>query len=328
MCVSAMNVWILYGEDIESSVDLAFEVRRMIAEGQKMGIRVDVIKPQHFDLLITEEKRNSILVNGEHRALPDFVFPYLAENDRNFFSFAVVRQLRQLGVPVFNNETTIEMVGDKLHTHQVLAREGLPTPTTLLAKFPVDLELVQDTIGFPVVVKTRLGSNGTGVFLIEHPQAFSDLMKLIEETNPHIQLIFQKFISFSKGRDLRLFVVDGHVVAAMERRAKEGDFKANYSAGGSVHLFTPDKEAEELALRTSEILNIDVSGVDLLFSEQGYTICEANTFPGFKGLESATGENIPRFIFEAMQRRLGVGGKKISGSDTVEGMDIPAQVVG
>ena len=130
-----MNVWILYGEDTESSVDLAYEVRRMLAEGQKMDINVEVFRPQQFDLLITEEKRDSILVNGQHRQLPDVVFPYLAENDRNFFSFAVIRQLRQQGVPVLNNEQTIEKVGDKLHTHQILAREGLPTPTTLLAKF-------------------------------------------------------------------------------------------------------------------------------------------------------------------------------------------------
>lgn len=319
-----MDVWILYGEDTDSSVDLAYEVRRMLAEGPKMGINVEVIKPQHFDLLITEETTDSILINGQHKKLPDFVFPYLAENDRNFFSFAVIRQLRQLGVPVFNPEPVIEKVGDKLHTHQILARAGLPTPTTLLAKFPVDLQLVDEAVGFPVVVKTRLGSNGSGVFLIEHQNAFSDLMNLIEETNPNIQLIFQKFISFSKGRDLRLFVVDGQVVAAMERRAKEGDFKANYSSGGSVQLFEPDEEAIDLALRTSEILDMDISGVDLLFSEEGYTICEANTFPGFKGLEQATGENIPRTIFEAMQRRLGISSKRNVSTGEI---DIPVQVI-
>lgn len=301
-----MEVWILYGQDIESAIDLAFEVRRFIAEGQKMGIKVEILRPEQFDLLITEESRDSILIDGQPRALPDFVFPYLGEEDRNFFSFAIIRQLDQLGVPIFNRAHVIEMVGDKLHTHQILAQNGLPTPDTLLAKFPVNLKLVEEKIGFPVVVKTRLGSNGTGVFLIEHPNAFSDQMELIRATNPKIQLIFQKFVSFSKGRDLRLFVVDGEVIASMERRAKEGDFKANYSAGGSVALFVPDDEARELAIRTAEVLDIQVAGVDLLFSESGgYTICEANTFPGFKGLEQATGENIPMHIFQAMQRHLG-----------------------
>ena len=320
-----MEVWILYGEDIESSQDLAYEVRRFIAEGQKMDIKVEVLQPDQFDLLVTEHNRDSILVDGQHRPLPDFVFPYLAEGDRNFFSFAIIRQLRQLGVPVFNSEDTIEMVGDKLHTHQILAQAEIPTQTTLLGKFPVNLDLVQETIGFPVVVKTRLGSNGSGVFLIEHPNAFSDLMRLIEETNPNIQLIFQQFVAASRGRDLRLFVVKGQVIAAMERRAKEGDFKANYSTGGSVHAFEPDEEAVKLAIKTTEVLDIDVAGVDLLFTENGYTICEANTFPGFKGLEAATGENIPHHIFQAMQHHLGTSGqrKDVGSSDNT---DIPLQV--
>ena len=90
----------------------------------------------------------------------------------------------------------------------------------------------------------------------------------------------------------------------MERRAKSGDFKANYSQGGSVAEFIPDEEAKNLAIRTAEILNIQIAGIDLLFAEDGYTICEANTFPGFKGIESCCDVNVPRKIFEAMQRRL------------------------
>lgn len=317
-----MEVWVIYGEDVESAVDLAYEVRRMMSEAGKMDIPLKVVKPEQFDILATEENRDSILLNGEHVPLPDFVFPYLSENDRNFFSFAIIRQLQQLGVPVFNTAKTIETVGDKLHTHQILAQSKIPTPITLLAKFPVNIELVEESIGFPLVVKTRLGSNGSGVFLIEHAAAFKDLMNLVEETNPNIQLIFQKFVAASKGRDLRLFVVEGEVIAAMERRAQEGEFKANYSTGGSVLAFEPDAEAVDLAVRTADILNIQVAGVDLLFTEDGYTICEANTFPGFKGLEQATGSNIPKFIFEAMQRKLSSENRT---TKTLEVSDIPPQ---
>lgn len=299
-----MEIWILYGEDIESTTDLAFEVRRFLAEGAELGIDVKVYRPEQFDILVTEEARDSILIDGNPVPLPDFCFPYLHHNDRNYFSLSIIRQLERLGVNVFNNAATIEMVADKLHTHQVLAENGLPTPTTMLAKFPVDIELIERTIGFPVVVKTILGSNGTGVFLIENTGAFNDLMELIGETNPNIQMIFQKFVSVSKGRDLRLFVVDGEVIASMERRAKNGGFKANYSAGGAVNSFEPDDVAKELAVKTADILDIQVAGIDLLFTDEGYTICEANTFPGFKGLESACDVNVPMKIFDAMRRHL------------------------
>ena len=205
-----------------------------------------------------------------------------------------------------NGAATIETVRDKLHTHQILSESGIDTPDTMLAKFPVNIDLIEREIGFPVVVKTLNGALGIGVFLLESQSAFRDLMELVGETNTNLQLIFQKFVSVSKGRDLRLLVVDGKVEAAMERRAKDGGFKANYSSGASVHEFEPDQEAIDIALRTAEAMNLQIGGIDLLFKENGgYTICEANTFPGFKGLEQASGKNIPEIIFNAMRKTLG-----------------------
>jgi gamma-F420-2:alpha-L-glutamate ligase len=300
-----MEVWILYGDDIESNADLAHEARRFLKEGEKTGIDVKVIKPSDFDLLVTQDARDSILIKGQAVPLPDFVFPYFNHHDQGYFALAIVRQLERLGVHVFNGADVIETVRDKLHTHQILAETGIHTPDTMLAKFPVDMQLVEDNIGFPVVVKTLNGALGIGVFLVETQSAFADLMELVGETNPNLQLIFQKFVSVSKGRDLRLFVVDGQVMAAMERRAKDGGFKANYSTGGSVHFFEPDQEAVDMALKTAEVLKIDIGGIDLLFKEDGgYTICEANTFPGFKGLEKASGVNVAGKILEVMQEQL------------------------
>ncbi len=300
-----MEVWILYGDDVESTADLAHEVRRFRSEAEAMGITLKVYKPEQFDLLVTIETRDSILIDGNPVPLPDVVYPYFNHNDHSYFSLAIARQLERMGVLIYNNAECIEMVRDKLHTHQVLAESGLPTPDTMLAKFPVDIDLIESTIGFPVVVKTLNGALGIGVFLIENQKAFKELMDLIGQTNPNLQLIFQKFVAASKGRDLRLFTVDGEVIASMERRAKEGDFKANYSSGGSVHFFEADEEAIELAKRTVAALNIQIGGIDLLFLEGGgYTICEANTFPGFKGLEKASGVNVAGKILEAMQRRL------------------------
>lgn len=300
-----MEVWILYGDDIESTADLAHEVRRFLAEGEAMGITVKVYKPEQFDLLVTVDARDSVLIDGSPVPLPDAVYPYFNHNDHSYFSLAIARQLERLGVLIYNNAETIEMVRDKLHTHQVLAESGLQTPDTMLAKFPVDIDLIESTIGFPVVVKTLNGALGIGVFLIENQKAFKELMDLIGQTNPNIQLIFQKFVAASKGRDLRLFTVDGEVIATMERRAKEGDFKANYSSGGTVHHFEADDEAIKMAQRTVAALNIQIGGIDLLFQEGGgYTICEANTFPGFKGLEKASGVNVAGKILESMQKKV------------------------
>ncbi|MGE4314280.1 MAG: RimK family alpha-L-glutamate ligase, partial [Pseudobdellovibrionaceae bacterium] len=223
-----MEVWILFSEEIEAPTAEAYEVRRFMSVGREMGVTVKVYSPAQFDLMVTNEDRSSVMINGEAVPLPDFLLPRTPPVENGYFSLAVIRQLERLGVKVYNGSTSIEAVADKMHTHQILAEHDLPTPVTMLAKFPVDYKLVEKHIGFPVVVKTLLGVNGTGVFLIENQNAFHDLMNLIKETNPNIQLIFQKFVAVSKGRDLRVFIVDGEVLACMERRAKEGDFKANY----------------------------------------------------------------------------------------------------
>tara|TARA_R110002124_G_scaffold129483_1_gene290832 strand:- start:133727 stop:134665 length:939 start_codon:yes stop_codon:yes gene_type:complete len=299
-----MEVWILFNEELESPTAEAFEIRRFMAEGREMGIDVKVFHPQQFDLLVSEEESDSILIDGKPVLLPDFLLPRTYVVDTGYFPLAILRQFERLGVPVYNTAACIERVADKLHSHQILAEKGLPTPTTMLAKFPVDIDLVEEHIGFPVVVKTLLGVNGSGVFLIENRDAFLDLMNLIGETNPNIQLIFQKFVAASKGRDLRVFIVNGKVIACMERRAAEGDFKANYSQGGSVHEFHIDEEAKAISIETANALDIQIAGIDLLFTENGYTICEANTFPGFKGLESACKVNVPYEIFSAMQAQL------------------------
>lgn len=299
-----MRVWILFNEEIEAPTAEAYEVRRFLSQGRKMGIEVEVYRPEQFDLLVTDEDRDTVLIDGDPVPLPDFLLPRTYVVDTGYFALAVIRQLERMGVFVYNSSATIEQVADKLHTHQILAQSGLPTPATMLAKFPVDYDLVEKTLGFPVVVKTLLGVNGSGVFLIENRDAFADLMELIRETQPNILLIFQKFVEASKGRDLRLFVVDGTVIASMERRAKGDGFKANYSQGGMVAEFKPDSEAVRLAVETAERLDIQIAGIDLLFTADGYTICEANTFPGFKGIESCCDVNVPEEIFKAMLLRL------------------------
>lgn len=298
-----MKVWVLFNEDIDGTTAEAHEVRRFVAEGRQMGIDITVYHPKQFDLLVTEKDRKSVIIDGDRVPLPDFVLPRTYLIDGGYFALAVLRHLERLGVPVYNGAQCIEMVADKLHTHQALVANGLPTPTTMLAKFPIDIDLIERKIGFPLVVKTLLGVNGTGVFLIEESSHFKELMGMLHEVTPNIQLILQEFVEQSHGRDLRLFVVDGEVVAAMERRSSDGGFKANITQGGIGVEVQPDDKAIEIAKKTANALGIQIAGVDLLYVNGGYTVCEANTFPGFKGLETYCDINIPRLIFESMQRR-------------------------
>ncbi len=279
-----MKTWILYAKPKAAIGTEAYEIERLIEACDARNIETEVLAPEQFELLVTRNDRRSIRIDGAEVDLPDILLPRMGAGT-TYFALAVIRQLERLRVPTFNNAAAIETVKDKLFTHQLLAQNKLPIPKTMLAKFPVDIALVERLLGFPVVVKTLSGSQGSGVFLCEDRRKFDELMQLVRATQANANMIFQEFVSATQGRDVRLLVVGGRIVAAMERRSLDGGFKANFSQGGEVRPFKPDRDAEWLALESARILNLDIAGIDLLFDKDGYKICEANSSPGFEGLE-------------------------------------------
>jgi gamma-F420-2:alpha-L-glutamate ligase len=221
-----------------------------------------------------------------------------------------MRFYERLGVPFLNTPRVVETVADKLHTLQVLAANGVPVPRTMLGKYPPDLDLIEQTLGFPLIVKTLKGTRGGGVFLSETKEKFKDLIDLIAETGAQAHVIFQRYVTKSHGRDLRVFVVQGKVLAVMERQSQSGSFKSNISRGGAgkSHPITP--EIEKLALDVAAQLRLEVTGIDLLFDDRGFTVCEANSSPGFSGLEPSCNINAAGAILDAAVNKV----KKASGT--------------
>lgn len=299
-----MQGWIIYRKNITEISPEAYEINRLIEIAQTEGIELKVFKPEQFDLIVTQEDRRSILIDGEPTSLPDFVLPRMGAGT-TYFALAVIRHLERLGVQCFNGSTSIETVKDKLYGHQILAENGLPVPKTMLAKFPLNIEMVKKNIGFPVVVKTLSGSQGKGVFLSRSEKEFDDLTQLIEVTNPNANFILQEFVESSFGRDIRVFTIGGRAIAAMERRSGSEDFKANFSAGGKVESIEITPEIEWMAAEATRVLGLDIGGVDLLYDKDHFKICEVNSSPGFEGLESCCDIDVPRAIFHFLKIRLG-----------------------
>ncbi|SMB81157.1 gamma-F420-2:alpha-L-glutamate ligase [Desulfonispora thiosulfatigenes DSM 11270] len=299
-----MKGWILYKQ---TTVDLKpemYEINRFVEEAEKMDIEIDVLSPDQIDLMVTREDRKSILVDGQISPLPDFVLPRMGAGT-TYFALAVIRHLERLGVPCFNTSAATEIVKDKLFSQQILAEKNLPVPKTMLVKFPVNEDLVEKFIGFPVVIKTLSGSQGKGVFLSDNKKSFVDLMHLIEATNSAFNVILQEFIEDSYGKDLRVFTIGGRAIACMERNAVEDGFKANFSSGGSVGSYEITPEIAWLATEAARISGLDIAGVDLLFDGDHFKICEVNSSPGFEGLESCCNVNIPLEVFNYLRIRMG-----------------------
>jgi gamma-F420-2:alpha-L-glutamate ligase len=302
---AVMLGWVIYRVSQDSLNPEMYEINRLIEEAKRHRIELRILQPEQIDLIVTQEDRKSILVDGKTQPLPDFVLPRMGAGT-TYFALAVIRHLERLGVPCFNTSYSIDVVKDKLFTQQMLAEKNLPVPKTMLVKFPIDLDLIQRKLGFPLIIKTLSGSQGKGVFLSENKKSLADLMHMIEVTNPKASIILQEFIEDSYGRDLRIFTLGGRAIACMERQAPDNDFKANFSSGGTVKPFPLSPELEWLALEATRVLGLEIGGVDLLFDGDHFKICEVNSSPGFRGLELATGMNIPAEIFHFMKVRLGI----------------------
>lgn len=296
--------WILYKDSANNIKPEAYEIHSFLEYSKKHNIELRILAPEQFDIVVTREDRKSILVDHVPTALPDFILPRMGAGT-TYFALAVIRHLERLGVYSVNSSQSVDAVKDKLYTLQILAESNLPIPKTILVKFPFESKTLEKHMKFPVIVKTLSGSQGSGVFLSPDKRSFNDLMELINNTNRTANIILQEFIESSKGRDLRVLTVGGRIVSAMERIAPEGGFKANYSLGGTAKKFEITKEIEWLVLEVTRILNLDIAGVDLLFDNDGFKICEVNSSPGFEGMENCCEVNVADEIFKFIKIRLG-----------------------
>ncbi len=299
-----MHGWILYKYPEEFLAPGAYEMHHLLDTGRAGGLAVKVVTQEQFDLVVTRNRQRTIGLNGQPTRLPEFLLPRRGAGT-TYFCLAIMRHLEHLGVYVVNNAASVDIVKDKLYTQQMLARSGLPFARTMLARFPVDADLVERTLGFPLVVKTLSGAQGRGVFLVENQQQFLDLISLLNSTNNSINIILQEFIRDSHGRDLRVLVIGGEVVACMKRQAPAGSFKANVSSGGSAEAYPVSPLIRRLSCEAARLFGLDIAGVDLLFDGSCFRICEVNSSPGFKGLESChPGLDVAREIYRFIHTRL------------------------
>lgn len=281
-----------------------YSIKRLLEAAQKRDIDVKVVKPEQFELIISRTDTKSIFIDDKPEPLPDFIIPRMG-SDTTYYALSVIRQLQYLGAYVCNDANAIHAVKDKLYMHQLLARSRLSSPKTMLAKYPIATEVVKREIGFPLVIKNVTGTQGSGIYLCDSEFKFVDVMELIYSNNHKANIILQEFIENSYGKDLRVFVVGGKVIGCMQR-SSNNSFKANFSRGGNVTSFELTPEIEWLSTEAAKLFNLDIAGIDLLFDKDEFKICEANSSPGFIGLEQVTGKIIAENIIDYILVRIGL----------------------
>ena len=219
------------------------------------------------------------------------------------YGTAVVEQFEHAGITTLCSARAIRVSRDKFRALQQLGQHGLPVPATVLVR---DRAAVRAAIaavgGVPVVLKTLEGSQGTGVILAETARLAESVVETLLTERKGV--LVQQFVGESRGRDLRVVVVGGRVIAAMERRAAPDEFRSNVHRGGRTEKATLTAELGRLAERAADVLGLGFAGVDLIVSRRGPLVLEVNSSPGLEGIERATGADIATPVIEHLEREV------------------------
>jgi RimK family alpha-L-glutamate ligase len=293
------KVWILH----HATGINGYENTQLLDRLGKAGIEGHVLEPKFFDIIVSRGSTRSIRYKGERIDMPNLVLSRTGSGT-NYFTLALMRQIEKFNIPVINDADSVSVVSDKLLTSQILTKENLPIPKTLLVNGDVDIDLVEKEIGFPCVVKATSGSKGKTVHLCESKKEFAGLMALLSSIALKKILIIQEFIDSAPGTDLRVWVIGGKTIVAMKRTSGDGDFRANISQGGSGENFIISEEIDYLARETARSLGLQIAGIDLLFDKEGYKICEANSSPGFEGMDQYCGQDMAQRIVDFIKLKI------------------------
>lgn len=266
------------------------QAQRLKEEFSKLGVSVEILSCGY--------KLNR-LVNSNLEFLeekPDFVV--FLDKDKYLSA-----SLEKAGVRLFNADKPIRLCDDKGETVIALANAGIPMPNTMFAPLCYnekaeitldDAKAVIDTLSLPVIVKESYGSLGVGVYKADTTKELLALMQKLK-TEPHI---YQEYVGYKKGTDVRVIVIGGKVVCAMQR-SNDVDFRSNLACGGTGTAITLDKEFTEVAEKTAKLLQLDYCGIDLLYGKDGKpVVCEVNSNAFFRGVEGVTKVNVAKTYAE------------------------------
>ena len=220
-----------------------------------------------------------------------------------FYGCALLRQFKHLGVYCLNSADAITQSRDKLFASLLFSENDINIPITGFAKSPMDTkDLIRMINGAPLIIKLLESTQGRGVVLAETNKAAESVINAFKSVKTNI--LVQEFIKEANGQDIRCFVVNGRVVAAMQRQAEKGEFRANIHQGGQASLIKITAEERKLALKATKVLNLAVAGVDIIRSNKGPLLLEVNSSPGLEGIEKATGTDIANTMIQAIERKL------------------------
>jgi ribosomal protein S6--L-glutamate ligase len=278
-----------------------YSTKRLKEEFKLKGHEVDVIK--YKDCFASIESSNpEVRYHGERLEGYDAIIPRIASSMTRYGT-AIARQFEMQGVFTTASSIAISRSRDKLRSLQLLARAGVGIPKTIFTRDGRELDDLIDELGeMPVVIKLARGTHGNGVVLAETKKAAKSVMQAFHVMDDDgTNILMQEFIRESAGEDIRVFIVNGKVVASMKRKGLDDDFRSNLHQGGEGTIAKLSEEERKCAQKAAKAMGLPVCGVDIMRSDHGPLVLEVNSSPGF-GIEKVTGRNVAVKIVEYVEQ--------------------------
>lgn len=288
-----MNIAIL------SNGNANYSTKRLVEEAESRGHRVKVVKYKNCYMSL-DEKHTNIFYKGKILQNFDAIIPRIS-NSMTRYGCAIVRQLEMQGIWTAASSIAITRARDKLRSQQILTRAGVDTPKTLVSRNTTDIDDLLEQIGLPVIIKLATGTHGNGVVLAETKKAAKSALQAFYLYNDDgTNILLQEYVKESAGTDIRAFVVGSQVVASMQRRSLDDDFRSNLHKGGEGASVKLTPEERRIAVRAAKAMGLHIAGVDLMRSSRGPLVLEVNASPGF-GIEKITGRNVASKIIDYVE---------------------------
>lgn len=279
-----------------------YSTKRLVEAGEQRGHEMHVLDHTKCNLMI-EQRNPSVHYQGYPLEGFDAVIPRIGASV-TFYGSAVVRQFEMMKVFSATESQALLRSRDKLRSLQILSRAGLGLPKTVFTNYSKSVNDIIDSVGgTPLIIKLLEGTQGLGVVLVDNRKAAASVIEAFH--NLKARIIVQEFIKEAKGADIRAFVVNGEVVAAMKRQAPEGEFRSNVHRGGSATPYKLNRAEKATAIKAAKAMGLHVAGVDMLQSARGPLIMEVNSSPGLQGIERASGLDIASSIIIFLEQNAG-----------------------
>lgn len=281
---------------------------RLIAAAKKRGHKAQIIDYTKCYCNV-EKGKPQIYYNGKPLPQFDAIIPRISIASQSYGS-AIIRQFEMMNIFTTTGSLAFLRARDKLRSMQLLARNNIDIPKTVVARETKDVDKIIDLAGgTPVIIKIARGSQGVGVVLAETKKAARSIIQAFYSQN--VNILVQEFIAEAGGQDVRVFIVDDKVVAAMKRKTlDEDEFRSNINLGGVGEWVELTRREERVALKAAKLMHLSVAGVDLLRSKRGPLVMEVNAFPMLTGIEATTHIDIASKIIEYIEHSVGHKPKK------------------